>query len=122
MSSSTSTDPSLSDLFAEIKVLQGNVRTLQFTISSISRECQAILAAIQSDEDLDVDMEDSDADEPSRVRVGSLASAARVSFGRPAASTQVANDPLSDSDKDEPITRPSLLRDTQPSKTMYRFR
>jgi len=128
MSSSSSSDSvDLAAVFSLVLDLKRQLREFSREVIEIKQVCHAIHAVLQSDEDLEVDMDDdsgSDVDEPSRVRVGSLASLARPALSRSNAGSLGSAVPLSvDVEATEASTQQSSAENpTQPHRTLYRFR
>lgn len=124
-SSSSSTDCSLSDILAEIQVLKEKLVAIVGAISVVKQQCQAIHDVLEGDECIDVDMDDdSDGDEPSRVRLGPLGRAATVSSAVASSGGSAGLGVLSSAGVSSGDGTPSQSTEkaTGPFKALYRFR
>lgn len=125
-SSSSSAEPSLSDILTEIKILEALVKVLQDKIIAVSAQCLSIHDVLQSDDatEFDLDMDDgSEDEEPSRVRVGSLArSNAGLSSAAAATPTAVAASSVANASTGGATHTPSTEKPCPPPKALYRFR
>lgn len=123
-SSSSSVDPSLSDILAEIKSLNLQLLRVVSSVQAVSVQCRAIQDFLQSDEEFTMDVdEDSEGEEPSRVRTGSLArsnAGVRMLDDGPRDVIGVSSAPVASSD--ESTRTQSPVKVTPPSKGLYRFR